>query len=636
MEIAADGELQIGSVRAAVNMFGERIVGRVTERKNGEMLVSEMTALKERELHLAKNDISRYKDAKNASETMRIQAGSELLRAKMATKDLALQIKKSRDNAKSQKLRIHGLSTHENSSTLWETGASNAKNQYMEVSRELEGIKEEVRKIKSDMASALETKRIAEKQAQESTEKARAYSSSLHTLRKEIDNANEEHVLVKLASIEALKEFHSIEAQREANASQYSSAMEKTQKKIKDLAQQINSSKELQMTLAVTLADSYVLEQELQLVKAMDLNSDAKKRSSDSSTGKEKEDEVAAPSTQLQAIMSELEAAKKDLESIRQEGFQFMTSMDTIRDELRRVSKELAELKSEEEREDANVQFLNSELLKAKAMLESAEAAEKKVNTILSDLSTSLRQLRSEADAAKKRREKICKEIQSLRLEIENTEADISITEQNLESAMQELEAVKAAEAIALDNLRTLSEKTRKDRASSSQQASSITISNFEFQYLNKKADGADEIADKKVAAAQAWVNAIKAGEKEILLKIEMAQREIRELSLSEERERHETEKSLTAKKQVEGELNKFRKKEKQTELISLQPEPKFLSKPVGDYCVYSPSRTTKLRTARSPGKPHFNHTSFTMKKKKRAIPNLPRLFSNKKSAKTF
>ncbi|GKF59623.1 hypothetical protein Tco_0176409 [Tanacetum coccineum] len=71
-------------------------------------------------------------------------------------------------------------------------------------------------------------------------------------------------------------------------------------------------------------------------------------------------------------------------------------------------------------------------------------------------------------------------------------------------------------------------------RGTASINSSKITISNFEYEYLTGKSGGAAELADKKIAAAQAWVEALKAHEKEILMKVEMTQREISELSEDE------------------------------------------------------------------------------------------------------
>ncbi|KAH7533928.1 hypothetical protein FEM48_Zijuj04G0183600 [Ziziphus jujuba var. spinosa] len=71
-------------------------------------------------------------------------------------------------------------------------------------------------------------------------------------------------------------------------------------------------------------------------------------------------------------------------------------------------------------------------------------------------------------------------------------------------TATKELEAVKSSVDLAVKNLRSLIEDTMKGRSLVTQQGSFITISKFEYEYLTGRAVGAEEIADKKVAASQA------------------------------------------------------------------------------------------------------------------------------------
>ena len=67
-------------------------------------------------------------------------------------------------------------------------------------------------------------------------------------------------------------------------------------------------------------------------------------------------------------------------------------------------------------------------------------------------------------------------------------------------------------------------------------------------EYLTGHAVRAEGTADKKVATAHVWIEALKASEKEILMKTELAQREIREVRVEEECEAYKTKRSLSAK----------------------------------------------------------------------------------------
>ncbi|KAL8246940.1 hypothetical protein R6Q59_008156 [Mikania micrantha] len=234
----------------------------------------------------------------------------------------------------------------------------------------------------------------------------------------------------------------------------------------------------------------------------------------------------------LNTITGELEGAKRELESVKGEGFKFMTSMDVIRDELKHVREETARLQQAEQKRELTVQNLNSKILRAKAKLESLTSAESRTSTVVSDLAITLEQLRTESVAAKKDKDTINADIENMNEEIRKTDHEIDVAEERLEAAMEELKTIKSSETKALGILRNLINTTAKTRDTASTNSSMITITNFEYEYLTGKAGGAAELADKKIAAAQAWVEALKASERELLMKIETTQNEIGELSI--------------------------------------------------------------------------------------------------------
>ncbi|KAD7479285.1 hypothetical protein E3N88_02421 [Mikania micrantha] len=147
-------------------------------------------------------------------------------------------------------------------------------------------------------------------------------------------------------------------------------------------------------------------------------------------------------------------------------------------------------------------------------------------------LAITLEQLRTESVAAKKDKDTINADIENMNEEIRKTDHEIDVAEERLEAAMEELKTIKSSETKALGILRNLINTTAKTRDTASTNSSMITITNFEYEYLTGKAGGAAELADKKIAAAQAWVEALKASERELLMKIETTQNEIGELSI--------------------------------------------------------------------------------------------------------
>ncbi|XP_076917854.1 protein PLASTID MOVEMENT IMPAIRED 15-like [Bidens hawaiensis] len=227
-----------------------------------------------------------------------------------------------------------------------------------------------------------------------------------------------------------------------------------------------------------------------------------------------------------------LEDAKHELEIIKGEGFNFMTSMDSIRDELNRVRVETEELLKTEEVHDSIIQILNSKILSEKSKLESISSMVSKTDMVASNLVFTLDQLRSEIERLYKEEGSLTEEIENTRREIRETENEIGVKEEKLEAAIEELEVIKLLEFEALWSLRNVINATMEARDTAFVNESMITLTDFEYGYLIGNAGRAVEVADKKIDAAQAWVEALNANEREVLMKIEMLEREISKLSV--------------------------------------------------------------------------------------------------------
>ncbi|XP_043698549.1 protein PLASTID MOVEMENT IMPAIRED 2 isoform X1 [Telopea speciosissima] len=569
-------------------------------------------------------DIGLFSKNRKVAESVKAQAESELYIARMRAKDLTSRIEKSNLKAKSHKYELEKLQKN------WSGKADN--HLYAQVMKELKFVKQELSKLKLERDSVLEEKLRAEKELEASVSRLKFHSSTVETLRKEIEEINEEQVLVHLARIEAVKELGAVEAQRGMEASQFSEKLERTRNRIKDITQELGNAEELESKLAATISDVEVLQNELQLVKTMDQRDEKTEQSGDFGIheGREEESQISL----LQSITEELDTAKKELARIKEVGYQLMASMDIIRDELKQVSEENAQLRTLEEKTVLLVQNQKSKLLEGKSKLEDAYRAEDKAKTIVFNLSETLQKLQTETKDANKERELFSEEAASIRTEIQKTESDSELAEVMLQAAMKELEVVKASEAIALESLKTSTEKIMKARALASQHNSSITITNFEYQYLTSCAKGAKEIADKKVVAAQAWIEALRASEKEILLNTETAKREIRELRLVEEQEIYRTEKSMKMKRDIEEEPHNWEQHhEKNPEAKNMKLEKALSRKSIKNNGSLTPTTRARLRRPSSPGTPLLNRsTSITIRKRRLVLPNLVKFFARKKT----
>ncbi|XAR71384.1 hypothetical protein NMG60_11028611 [Bertholletia excelsa] len=471
------------------------------------------------------------------------------------------------------------------------------------------------------MASISEQKSQAEKQIEYAGSQKQAYSSSVEALKREIEDVNEVQTLLELARIEAVKELEAIGAQRKEEAHHHSSLVENTKRKMNKLLQKLDHKKEMEARLAVTNSAVNMLQNDVKTVKEMEKRvrrSESLRRRGSSSFRKGKE--LDSPLL----VQKELEEAKRELTSIREEGYELMTSMDLIRDELKNVSEEATRLHRTEEKAAHKVETLSSKLLRAKAKLEILSGSLEKSESIVSDLTFSLQNTRAEVDAARKEKQLIFKETQVVRSEIERTGSEIQSAEERLRSAMQELEAAKSSESMALEKLQTLIESAVRARRTSFQ-CSTITISKFEYEYLTGSAARAEEIADKKIAAAQAWIEALKASQKEILMKTEMGCRRISEIRREEEQENVETEKREVRnwESQVKPEAEKW-----QIEVASPR-KPRMRSG------SSTPARRGRYRKTASPRTPSMTTSPGSVKlRRKMVLPNLAKFFRGKSTLK--
>lgn len=542
---------------------------------------------------MARRDAGRFSESRRVAESVKSQAETELSDAKKTVKDLSTRIEelnsrltiRAADMEKLKKAKTGGVSF-----------GKTDYNGYAKVMKELGDAKREMNKLKQDMAAASEEKRRAVEEVSGSGSRMQSCSSTIEGLQREIEEINEEIVVVELARIEAIKECRAIEAQRAEEAKKHSALIEKMREKINGLIQQTDRAEKLETELAAANLDARILESELKQVREMDksIQRNAKPNL------KEKE---------LESINKELEAAKRALASVKEESFKFMTSMDDTRNELKRVSEEKAQCMKKNEKGDVTIQNLSAKLLRAKAKLEAASASEEKANSIASNLSLALEQLKAGVEAAKNERVAAMEETAKVKEEIQKTNSETDLAEDKLQAAIQELKNVKSSEGIALENLRAVVEKTIRNRAS--KKSSKIIISKFEYEYLTGRAAMAEEIADKKVAAAEAWVKALEASEKEIIMRTEMIEKETRELKAEEER-------SLSATAMVERELQKWENSQRK----SMNTSGKL-----------TPGRRSKYRKSASPAfRLTRRSTSFTVTGRRKVLPKIAKFFGGRSS----
>ena len=245
--------------------------------------------------------------------------------------------------------------------------------------------------------------------------------------------------------------------------------------------------------------------------------------------------------------------------------------VESLKVELENVKKEHSELKEKDAETESIAGNLHVKLRKSKLELEAFLAEESKTRGTCEEMISTLQQLSVETENARREAEEMKKEAEKLKLEAEASIIALEEADKQLRVALEEAEAAKEAETRALDQIKMLSERTNAARASTSESGANITISREEFESLSRKVEESDNLAEMKVAAAMAQVEAVKASENEALKRLEVTQKEIGDMMGATADALKRAEMAEAAKKAVEGELRRWREREqkKATEAAS-------------------------------------------------------------------
>lgn len=474
---------------------------------------------------------------------------------------------------------------------------------------QLDKMKKDLRKLQFDVKNVIEVKKQSERQAEASAFRAQLAVLKVEEIKRRLDEANEEHIIVELARIEAERETREIEAKRGAEAEKYKREIESMKDRIKKLQKETGRARELEERLAVANSDVAVLQNEMQLVRAMETN-----------TSKRRKDEVDR-SAELKKAEAELRSVKKEIEYVKEEGFQYMSYMDRTRGEIMKIRGKASLLKEKEKKADSIVQNLNSKLLKAKSKLESASASEERTGTIIASLQSALDQMQTEVDNANKEKESIIEEIDRITVETEKIHSEKNFSEERTRQLVEELQMVKASERVAMKSLKSAVERTLADRFYKVDQRKSgntVTISKSEYNYLINSANSAKLVADKKVEACRAWVEALRSGEKEIKMRTELTRKEIERLKAIEDQTIHAMERDVDVEREMYESMNACVVSPKNACLLTYR-------RPTREGRVSITSKGVKVRrvSVSSVSRVNTRSPSLTIKRKKKMVPNL-------------
>ncbi|MBA0632499.1 hypothetical protein Godav_001227 [Gossypium davidsonii] len=540
------------TVKDAVTRFSEATFsGENPTMKAAKARPAERVLAKDTQLRLAQNVLNKFKGRLENAETTKSQAPEDLERAQTTVEELTHKLKtanesknsviKATEAAKDQAKQFEETNSGDLPGT---NGARSqdletANEQYTTVITELYAAKQELSKARKERDASLEAKIAAFNRAGEAEHAVNVNIEKVGALSREISALQESIGNVKLASLEIQKEQAKTYAEKDTQRQLYKAKLEESTKRLLALKNEsdIELARNLEAKLCETVYQIADLQKQIKNAKASDLES-------------------------VQAVASELDGAKGSQQKVINKENLLRNLVESLKVELENVKKEHSELKEKEAERESIAGNLHVKLRRSKYDLEVFLAEESKTRGAYEEMISTLQQLSVETQGAQREAEEMKKETEKLKLEAEASRVSLKEADKKLRNVSEENEAAKEAETRALDQIKMLSERINAARASTPECGADNTISREEFESLSHKAEESNNIAEMKVKAAMARVEAVKASENEALERIEAIQKEIEDMQAATMDALKRAEVAEAAKMAVEGELQRWRERE--------------------------------------------------------------------------
>ncbi|KAJ7566321.1 hypothetical protein O6H91_02G096900 [Diphasiastrum complanatum] len=255
--------------------------------------------------------------------------------------------------------------------------------------------------------------------------------------------------------------------------------------------------------------------------------------------------------------VDELEEVKTGLEKAVNENATLSSTIESLRIRWNIIKTELQALLYRQETALALVSATKGEIKKVKVDTAAALAAEISSKEVISAFAIGLQDMSVEADKAKVLHKEAIQEASNAKIAARQAKAAIITGEYNLQASYREAEVAKISEAIALKEIKYLSQPKKPHVTQNEPNAQ--TVDKEQFDSLHKKLEEAEELATEKVEEAMQLLKAEKAAQQELLNQFEGAMAEMEAIKSEKQQALLQAEEAEAAKVAVEGELRKWR-----------------------------------------------------------------------------
>lgn len=497
---------------------------------------------KETQHHMVIKELEYYKEQLNMAENAKAQAQKDLQKANRALQDLTGKLEnlseskqaaiKATETAKRRAAELEEQQTQaQMGSDAWKLELDLERERYKASSGELIVAKQELANLRQDFDAALEAKLAAFQRIEDARQATKASGERQNMLSKEVSMLRRALDQVKFDSLQAQEEHLKLIAEKEVHLLVHKSAKEVAEQEIKTLREVYGPEENLARKLEEATEAIKVLQEQLNDVRASDLNS-------------------------LQTAVTELDCARKELQQLVAEEVSLHASVESLEHELDQVKRERAECEKKASEAEARIEEMRAELAERTAELETAQTRD-----IRQEMQSALDELLAEAEADRVEAEKMQKDVELLRLEAEAANIAAKESDEKLQVALKEAEEAKAAQKLADEQIRDSPKADGAANLKGPGPASTrkIRLSVEEFKAMNHKIEESRTNADSKVQALMAELQKIKGSQNETSQKAEVILKQSDDLQLEIEDALKRAEVAEAGRKVVEGELQKCR-----------------------------------------------------------------------------
>lgn len=267
----------------------------------------------------------------------------------------------------------------------------------------------------------------------------------------------------------------------------------------------------------------------------------------------------SCPSSAPALILLELQQAKLNLSRTTNDLADIRTSVESFHKKLEKERISLEKTQERLTRNSSKITSLEEQLDQTRVKLRLAKDSEiKACSGDALDISMELKRLSYEAEQFKKVGEAAKSEVLRAMSEIERTKTKIKTAEIRLVAARKMKEAARAAEAVALAEIKAISNPTTSS-GNYLQNSDRVTLSSEEYSSLLRKAQEAEELSKRRVVDAMVQVDEANVSKMEILKKVEEAKEEVKCSKKALEEALNKVEAANMGKLAVEEALRKWR-----------------------------------------------------------------------------